>query len=156
MSGTVLTLETLEGIYKIGCLVPQNRNNSELLPPYRVERCMRQDGSVNLAAIPKGYEHLLIGAIAEDFFDPEDESDMPDFYRVLSTPLAGSVHEKDGVGLIIKVAQEKALRVYHSAPVDEVVEEIQLTLSPPEEVEAPAPATSMPALGAPDEKVRTE
>lgn len=170
MSEMILSLDTPEGTYQLGCLVP-NPNNTEPQPALPVERFQTRDGSVNLNQLPKTVRQLVVMAITEGTNDlgpvamdetpqvpteigapaaaspapdPDDFTPSTDYYRVLTLPIAGSEYARAQLGIAIELGNtpDVVRRVYKGAPAKDIAEEIEAVLNPDSEQEPqPTPST---------------
>ena len=133
MSEMILSIDAPEGTYQLSCLVP-NPNNAEPQAALSVEKFANADGkTVNLNAIPKTTRHLVVSAISEGTYDPDDDSGVADFYRVLALPLPGSHYAKEGMGvaIVLQNTPDIVKRVYLGSPANETAQEAHLVLNPP-------------------------
>lgn len=138
MHSIVVSIETTEGTYSVGCLAPnpQNREPQRPLLAERYESATKIPPTVlPLAVAGIEVEHDVVEQEGDGGETEEVLSPAPARFHVFTVPLPGSQYHEQKIGLIATIEAEQVLRWYLAAPIDEVREAIREALTPEEEPE---------------------
>jgi len=132
-NAVIVSLETAEGTYQLGCLIPSPHNTSPQHPVGATKYAGHK--SRQLPATLKPYVVSALVAITSADYDDEGNEIVGleiEMYQAICLPLQGSAAEADGAGLIVDLPPPQVKRVYRSVSIDEAAREIREVLAPPE------------------------
>lgn len=135
MNTTVLALETKEGTYQLGSLVPNPHNEVPQREIAANSFAGPEAGGRSAKRLPDAIKGPWVVAMITPLAGENDEDEEPltILYRVVCMPLRGWEHQHMGMPLLIEIPSEDVRRAYMTMSLDDAFEYMRELQEEPEE-----------------------